>query len=531
MTASSSTHLNRSSCFLLASHNGVQPSARATSRNGSRPSACVASPNKAYRSVFAALLCAVFALLLLVPTTSAQALDIERCTARPNADSGPGVLGATETRITWEGQFAGSESVQSITLQLPDGTSFEPKDTRVTRLSGDDLMTREFIKDASIFKQGETLTVSFAQPMPQGSYIRIEIYKVTFPGDGGTLALQGSYTLSDGSQHAMDGMPSLEVTAVSLPDQISAWLSAQPWVEAWNSNTFLHLFLDPTLMVTSFPVVFAGFLQALLIVAIAFPVAIPCGLLLAILRMANLRLLRAIGTTYVNIVRGTPLFLQIYIAFFGLPLAGVNPPPVMLGVIVLAMNSSAYLCEIFRAGIQSIPKGQFEASRSLGMNGAQTMLFVIIPQTVRRVIPTMTNEFILLYKDTSMLAAVGIMEVVMYAKTIVASTGSITPYIVAAIFYLVITLPLSKIAGYFEARLAAKDGGRSQTPKSKNKRKRLVGGAGKTTSDQAVANNITSNSTTINNLTSNNATTSNTTINQTTINNMPQIDRVNQAGA
>ena len=128
---------------------------------------------------------------------------------------------------------------------------------------------------------------------------------------------------------------------------------------------------------------------------------------------------------------------------------------------ILAMNSSAYLCEIFRAGIQSIPKGQFEASRSLGMNGAQTMLFVIIPQTVRRVIPTMTSEFILLYKDTSLLAAVGVMEVVMYAKTIVASTGSITPYIVAACFYLVITLPLAKLVGMLEAKLAGSDSGAS----------------------------------------------------------------------
>lgn len=101
------------------------------------------------------------------------------------------------------------------------------------------------------------------------------------------------------------------------------------------------------------------------------------------------------------------------------------------------------------------------------MNKAQTMLFVIIPQTIRRVIPTMTSEFILLYKDTSLLAAVGIMEVVMYAKTIVASTGSITPYIVAAIFYLVITLPLTKIVGNFEAKLAEKDGGQAVVKKEK----------------------------------------------------------------
>ena len=189
------------------------------------------------------------------------------------------------------------------------------------------------------------------------------------------------------------------------------------------------------------------------------PLAIPFGLVLSLMRMARFRILRGIASLYVNVVRGTPLFLQIYIAFFGLPLAGVQIPPFPLGVIVLAMNSSAYLCEIFRAGIQSIPKGQFEASRSLGMNGAQTMLFVIIPQTVRRVIPTMTSEFILLYKDTSLLAAVGVMEVVMYAKTIVASTGSITPYIVAACFYLVITLPLAKLVGMLEAKLAGSDSG------------------------------------------------------------------------
>ena len=129
---------------------------------------------------------------------------------------------------------------------------------------------------------------------------------------------------------------------------------------------------------------------------------------------------------YVNLIRGTPAFLQIYIAFFGLPLAGVNIDNYTLGVIVMAMNSAAYLCEIFRAGIQSIPKGQSEAARSLGMSAAQTMVSIIIPQTFRNVIPTLTSEFILLYKDTSLLAAVGVMEIVMYAKTIVATTGSIT---------------------------------------------------------------------------------------------------------
>ena len=104
------------------------------------------------------------------------------------------------------------------------------------------------------------------------------------------------------------------------------------------------------------------------------------------------------------------------------------------------------------------------------MNSAQTMLFVIIPQTVRRVIPTMTSEFILLYKDTSMLAAVGTMEIVMNAKTIVASTGSITPYVVAACFYLIITLPLAKVVGNLESRLASNDTGKGGKKKRKSKK-------------------------------------------------------------
>ena len=88
------------------------------------------------------------------------------------------------------------------------------------------------------------------------------------------------------------------------------------------------------------------------------------------------------------------------------------------------------------------------------MNGAQTMLFVIIPQTVRRVIPTMTSEFILMYKDTSLLAAVGVMELMMYAKTITAATGNVTPYIVAAGFYLIVTIPLTKLINTMESRMA-----------------------------------------------------------------------------
>ena len=274
-----------------------------------------------------------------------------------------------------------------------------------------------------------------------------------FPIAGGDEQIIGSYTLVDGSSHDISDVPAITVTGTSFWDSASNWLKEQPWVQKWNENTFLRLFLNPPILVSSIPSVFQGFLMALAIVLVAFPLAIPFGFILALMRISKPRVLRAISGFYVNIVRGTPAFLQIYIAFFGLPLAGVQIPSYPLGVVVLAMNSAAYLCEIFRAGIQSIPKGQSEAARSLGMTSVQTMIYIIIPQTFRNVLPTMTSEFILLYKDTSLLAAVGVMEVVMYSKTIVASTGSITPYIVAALFYLVVTIPLARLVSGLEARM------------------------------------------------------------------------------
>lgn len=430
-----------------------------------------------FATAFAFMLACCF---LFTPSAQAYALDVAKCTARTNAEGSNDVLGATETRITWEGQSAPEERVAGLSLTFPDGSSFSTDDARVTMLSGENLMTRTSI-EASFSADGQTLNAVFAEPAEAGGYFRLEVYGVFFPAEGGDMVLTGSYAVvesdaADGEnagvvEVAMPAIPAIPVKGVTAVEQLTTWLENQEWVQAWNSNKFLKLFFNPPLLVKSFPVVFNGFLMALAIVAVAFPLAIPFGLLLALMRMARLRVFRGIATTYVNVVRGTPLFLQIYIAFFGLPLAGIQIPPFPLGVIVLAMNSSAYLCEIFRAGIQSISKGQFEASRSLGMNGAQTMLFVIIPQTVRRVIPTMTSEFILLYKDTSLLAAVGVMEVVMYAKSIVASTGSITPYIVAACFYLVITLPLAKLVGKLESKLAGNDAGASGKKKKRRRDK------------------------------------------------------------
>lgn len=401
--------------------------------------------------VAVALVAAALALSFALPV-QAHALDVERWTAKPNKDGdSTTVMGATATRITWQGQSAEDESIASITIQLPEGSTVEAENVKTSVLAG--LERLEAGSQATV--DGTAVTVVLDEPAPAGALIMVECNRTLLPGSGGTFGLAGTYTTAEGQQHDMPATDQvITVVGTSPAEQLSSWLGQQDWVKAWNSNKFLHLFFDPTLIVTSVPALVAGWFISIGIVIISFPLAIPLGLIWSFMRMAKHRLPRAIGATYINIVRGTPLFLQLYIAFFGLPLMGMQMDNFVLGAIVLIMNSSAYLAEIFRAGIQSINKGQFEASRSLGMNGAQTMLFVIIPQTVRRVIPTMTSEFILMYKDTSLLAAVGVTELMMYAKTITAATGNVTPYIVAAGFYLIVTIPLTKLINSMESRMA-----------------------------------------------------------------------------
>lgn len=401
--------------------------------------------------VAVALVAAALALSFALPI-QAHALDVERWTAKPNKDGdSTTVMGATATRVTWQGQSAEDESIASVVLEMPEGTAVEAENVKTTVIA--DLDRLEAGSQTTV--EGTTVTVALDEPAPAGALVMIELNRTLLPGGGGTFGLAGSYATADGQQHDMPATDqTITVVGTSPAEQLSSWLGAQEWVQAWNSNKFLNLFFNPSLIVTSVPALVAGWLISIGIVIVSFPLSIPLGLIWSFLRMAKSRIPRAIGATYINIVRGTPLFLQLYIAFFGLPLMGLQVDNFVLGAIVLVMNSSAYLAEIFRAGIQSINKGQFEASRSLGMNGAQTMLFVIIPQTVRRVIPTMTSEFILMYKDTSLLAAVGVTELMMYAKTITAATGNVTPYIVAAGFYLIVTIPLTKLINSMERRMA-----------------------------------------------------------------------------
>lgn len=182
------------------------------------------------------------------------------------------------------------------------------------------------------------------------------------------------------------------------------------------------------------------------------------GLLLALLVLSRRVVVRAPARAYINFFRGTPLIWQLSFIYFGIVLgARLGLSTYTTGAIVLGLNAGAYSAEVFRAGIQSIERGQVEAARSLGMTYLQAMRFVILPQAFRRVIPPLTNEFIILIKDTSLVYVLGLAaegrELYAVARDAYSELFNATPYIGAVLGYLAITLPLIRFVTWLERKL------------------------------------------------------------------------------
>jgi ABC-type amino acid transport system permease subunit len=145
--------------------------------------------------------------------------------------------------------------------------------------------------------------------------------------------------------------------------------------------------------------------------------------------------------------------MQIYVIYFVFPALDLSLPPFIAGLAALSFNSAAYVAEIFRAGIESIDTGQREAARALGMTGGQTMRYVILPQTVRRVLPPLTNEAVALLKDSSLVSVVALSELMRVGKEIATTAGAPTTiYLAVALIYLAMTLPLTSLVRYLENR-------------------------------------------------------------------------------
>nr|WP_276563020.1 ABC transporter substrate-binding protein/permease [Paenibacillus anseongense] len=211
----------------------------------------------------------------------------------------------------------------------------------------------------------------------------------------------------------------------------------------WEYRSYYAIGLGYTLLLSALGVLF-GFI---------------IGLIISLLRMSRIRAITLLGTTYVEILRGTPMLAQLLIIHYGLALTlGINFTPLQSGIITLSLNSSAYLAEIFRAGIQGVDRGQMEAARSLGMNRWLAMRHVILPQAFKSVLPAIGNEFITIIKESSIISVIGMADIMYQAGVVKNITyKGLSPLIISAAIYLVLTFTLSKLLGAWERRMGASD--------------------------------------------------------------------------
>ncbi len=183
------------------------------------------------------------------------------------------------------------------------------------------------------------------------------------------------------------------------------------------------------------------------------------GIVLSLMKLSKYKILKGFSTAYIELVRGTPLLVQLYIVYYGLPmLLPFELSRITAGTIAVLLNSAAYVGEIIRAGILSIDRGQMEAARSLGMKHWTAMWYIIIPQAFKNILPALGNEFIVLIKESAIISIVGIHDIMYNTDTIRGiSFKPFGPLIYAAIIYFIITFTLSKLLGIFERRLRAGD--------------------------------------------------------------------------
>jgi polar amino acid transport system permease protein len=208
-------------------------------------------------------------------------------------------------------------------------------------------------------------------------------------------------------------------------------------------------------------VVLEGAKNTIVYTAAGFSFGLVLGLLLALMKLSTVAPYRWIATGYIELLRGLPALVTIMFVGFGIPIAfGANVPGGFLGKATLGIGlvAAAYMAETIRAGIQAVPKGQMEAARSLGMSQTRAMVSIVIPQAFRIIIPPLTNELVLLIKDTSLLfvlgTTVGSKELTKFGRDLMSSTFNATPLIVIALAYLAITLPLTQLVAALERRQA-----------------------------------------------------------------------------
>ena len=225
------------------------------------------------------------------------------------------------------------------------------------------------------------------------------------------------------------------------------------------AKTFSGLQIDTEFMVNNLSFIAGGLGETIKISILSIALAMLLALLAALGRLSTLPPVYSLSTFYVSLIRGTPLYLQIFFFYLALPQLGIVLSGLLSGVLALGLNYGAYMSEIFRAGLSSVGKGQREAAMALGMTPTQTMRRVILPQALRFAIPPVGNEFIAMTKDSALVSATGFVHELMWRSVKVgrAQFHTLEALIMAAIFYWGMTLILSYLQSRIEARLAKGD--------------------------------------------------------------------------
>jgi His/Glu/Gln/Arg/opine family amino acid ABC transporter permease subunit len=215
------------------------------------------------------------------------------------------------------------------------------------------------------------------------------------------------------------------------------------------------------LLQQSLPLFMKGMLLTLELSVISLVIAMFIGLGSCLMNISKVKVLHWISQCYINIIRGTPLLVQTFFIYFGVTRAfGFTMTALMAGIVALSLNAGAYLSEIFRGGIEAVPRGQMEAARSLGLSYRAAMIKIILPQALRIVVPSVVNQCIITIKDTSIISVIGLAELTMVGSQIIARTfRSFEIWICVGVFYFVIIYALTKLSKYVEKRLSLAKGG------------------------------------------------------------------------
>jgi polar amino acid transport system permease protein len=207
-------------------------------------------------------------------------------------------------------------------------------------------------------------------------------------------------------------------------------------------------------MLDSIPLLLRGSVYTVQVSVLAILFGLLLGWLFGLFGVSGVLPLRGVAWGYVQFIRGTPLLVQIFLIYFGLTGFGLNVPAFWAGVIALGINSGGFQAEIVRAGVESIDRGQTEAATAIGLSRLQTLLFILVPQAIRREIPPTTNELITLVKSSSLLSAIGALELTHAGQLIIARTfAPFEVYIMVALFYLVLCSVLSRLSAFLERRV------------------------------------------------------------------------------